>query len=166
MRLAGILLPLALGVAFLGAWEWIVAMRHIPPYVLPAPSAIAHALGDNFSSLMLSLLSTLTVTLEGFMVAWITVIHQVGGAAAAYLGGVLRIGFGTYSEAFVLSGLMCVGAALMAIGGLHGRRGWRDFGAAWALVGLLLVYLSVLILSIFDVGRMFRLDASTAPRVA
>ncbi|HEX3177915.1 MAG TPA: DUF2157 domain-containing protein [Methylomirabilota bacterium] len=56
-----------------------------------------------------------------------------------------------------------VGAALMAIGGLHGRRGWRDFGAAWALVGLLLVYLSVLILSIFDVGRMFRLDASTAP---
>jgi sugar phosphate permease len=51
----------------------------------------------------------------GIMVAWITVIHQVGGAAAAYLGGVLRIGFGTYSEAFVLSGLMCVGAALMVL---------------------------------------------------
>ena len=38
----------------------------------------------------------------GIMVAWITVIHQVGGAAAAYLGGVLRIGFGTYLEAFVI----------------------------------------------------------------
>jgi sugar phosphate permease len=51
----------------------------------------------------------------GIMVAWITVIHQVGGAAAAYLGGVLRIGFGTYLEAFMLSGLLCVGAALMVL---------------------------------------------------
>ena len=51
----------------------------------------------------------------GIMVAWITVIHQVGGAAAAYLGGVLRIGFGTYLEAFVISGLMCIGAALMVL---------------------------------------------------
>ena len=49
------------------------------------------------------------------MVAWITVIHQIGGAAAAYLGGVLRIGFGTYLEAFVISGLMCIGAALMVL---------------------------------------------------
>ncbi len=70
-RLFNILLPLALGVALLAVWEGIVAARHIPPYVLPAPSAIARALGDNFSSLMLSLLSTLTVTLEGFAVAWI-----------------------------------------------------------------------------------------------
>ena len=51
----------------------------------------------------------------GIMVAWITVIHQVGGALAAYLGGVLRIGFGTYLEAFMLSGLLCVGAALMVL---------------------------------------------------
>jgi sugar phosphate permease len=51
----------------------------------------------------------------GLMVAWITVIHQVGGAAAAYLGGVLRIGFGSYLEAFVISGLMCIGAALMVL---------------------------------------------------
>jgi sugar phosphate permease len=51
----------------------------------------------------------------GMMVAWITVIHQVGGASAAYLGGVLRIGFGTYMEAFVISGMMCIGAALMVL---------------------------------------------------
>ncbi|MCP6769287.1 ABC transporter permease, partial [Klebsiella pneumoniae] len=63
----------------LGIWEWIFAARHIPPYVLPAPSAIAHALAENFSSLMLSLLSTLTVTLEGFAAAWIA---GVGGAIA------------------------------------------------------------------------------------
>ena len=51
----------------------------------------------------------------GIMVAWITVIHQLGGAGAAYLAGVLRISFGTYLEAFMLSGLLCVLAALMVL---------------------------------------------------
>src|SRR6185312_10392567 len=59
----------------------------------------------------------------GIMVAWITVIHQVGGAGAAYLGGVLRISFGSYLEAFMLAGVLCFGAALMALLiGLGGRR--------------------------------------------
>ncbi len=62
-------------------------------------------------------LLTRTVGTEriGIMVAWITVIHQVGGALAAYLGGVLRIDFGTYLEAFMLSGLLCIAAALMVL---------------------------------------------------
>jgi predicted MFS family arabinose efflux permease len=51
----------------------------------------------------------------GIMVAWVTVIHQIGGAAAAYLGGVLRISFGSYVEAFLLAGLLCFAAALMAL---------------------------------------------------
>ncbi|HEX5455330.1 MAG TPA: MFS transporter [Stellaceae bacterium] len=58
----------------------------------------------------------------GIMVAWITVIHQVGAASAAYLGGVLRIGFGSYLEAFMLSGLLCIGAALMVLFIGTGRR--------------------------------------------
>ena len=59
----------------------------------------------------------------GIMVAWITVIHQLGGAGAAYLAGVLRISFGTYLEAFMVSGLLCVLAALMVlfIGADHAR---------------------------------------------
>jgi sugar phosphate permease len=61
----------------------------------------------------------------GIMVAWITVIHQIGGAAAAFLGGLLRISFGTYLEAFVLSGLLCIGAALMVLFIGAGRAG-RD----------------------------------------
>ncbi len=56
------------------------------------------------------------------MVAWITVIHQVGGAGAAYLGGVVRSSFGTYLEAFVFAGLLCLGAAAMAmLIGIGGR---------------------------------------------
>ena len=51
----------------------------------------------------------------GIMIAWITVIHQIGGAGAAFLGGALRISFGTYLEAFMLSGSLCIGAALMVL---------------------------------------------------
>jgi predicted MFS family arabinose efflux permease len=51
----------------------------------------------------------------GIMVAWITVIHQTGSASAAYLAGVLRIDFGTYSEAFFLSGLLLLAAAVMVL---------------------------------------------------
>ncbi len=51
----------------------------------------------------------------GIMVAWITVIHQIGGASAAYLGGVSRGAFGTYLEAFMLAGLLLLGAALMVL---------------------------------------------------
>jgi predicted MFS family arabinose efflux permease len=51
----------------------------------------------------------------GIMVAWITVIHQVGAAAAAYLGGALRSGSGTYFKAFMMAGLMCIGAALIVL---------------------------------------------------
>ena len=71
----------------------------------------------------------------GIMVAWITVIHQIGGAAAAYLGGVLRIGFGTYLEAFVISGLMCIGAALMVLFIGAGRRARSARAAARAAAG-------------------------------
>jgi sugar phosphate permease len=51
----------------------------------------------------------------GIMVAWITVIHQIGSASAAYLAGVLRIAFGTYLEAFIISGILLIIAAIMVL---------------------------------------------------
>ena len=51
----------------------------------------------------------------GIMVAWISVIHQVGGAGAAYLGGLLRIEYGSYLQAFMVSGLLCIVAAFMVL---------------------------------------------------
>jgi sugar phosphate permease len=58
----------------------------------------------------------------GIMVAWITVIHQIGSAAAAYFAGVLRIAFGTYFEAFILSGMLLVAVAAMVLFIGVGRR--------------------------------------------
>jgi hypothetical protein len=51
----------------------------------------------------------------GIMVAWITALHMVGGAGAAYAAGLLRMASGSYFEAFVLSGLLCIAAALAVL---------------------------------------------------
>jgi predicted MFS family arabinose efflux permease len=51
----------------------------------------------------------------GMMYGWITAIHQLGGASAALLGGILRMDLGTYLEAFMLSGLLCLVAAAMVM---------------------------------------------------
>ena len=39
----------------------------------------------------------------------------IGSASAAYLGGVLRIAFGTYIEAFMMSGMLLIAAAIMVL---------------------------------------------------
>jgi sugar phosphate permease len=51
----------------------------------------------------------------GIMFGWVAMFHQVGGALAAYLGGVLRMDLGTYLQAFILSGVLCLIAALMVL---------------------------------------------------
>ncbi|MGH7029370.1 MAG: MFS transporter [Stellaceae bacterium] len=68
----------------------------------------------------------------GIMVAWITVIHQFGSATAAYLGGVSRTAFGTYFEAFMVAGLLLMGAAVMVLFVGVGGRGAEPADAALA----------------------------------
>jgi sugar phosphate permease len=69
----------------------------------------------------------------GIMVAWITALHQLGGATAAYMGGLLRIEFGTYFEAFAFAGLLLFVAAAMVLCVGAGRRD-REPDAAPAAV--------------------------------
>lgn len=71
--------PAILGIAVLALWQYLVRHFAIPPFVLPAPSDIAHAFVDNFASLMASLWTTLRVTLEAFVLA------LAGGVALAIL---------------------------------------------------------------------------------
>jgi NitT/TauT family transport system permease protein len=73
-KLLDIAFPLLLAIAVLAAWEWTVAAKQIPTYILPAPSAIAAALMQNWSSLSASMLVTITVTLEGFAGAVIAAV--------------------------------------------------------------------------------------------
>ncbi|HEV2300197.1 MAG TPA: MFS transporter [Stellaceae bacterium] len=53
---------------------------------------------------------------------WLLVIHQLGGAIAAYLGGIMRTELGTYLQAFLLAGMFCFAAALMVLFIGRGRR--------------------------------------------
>ena len=59
----------------------------------------------------------------GIMVAWVTVIHQIGSASVAYFAGILRNAFGTYFEAFIFSGMLLIAVAVMVlfIGAGRGR---------------------------------------------
>ena len=57
-----------------------------------------------------------------------------------------------------------LGILLLAVAGLHAWRRQHEFAAAYALVGLLAIYLSTLILSIFEVQKSVKLDVATAPR--
>jgi predicted MFS family arabinose efflux permease len=54
------------------------------------------------------------------MFGWIAAAHQLGAALAAFAAGVLRVTLGTYLEAFMLSGLLCLIASLMVL--FIGRR--------------------------------------------
>jgi NitT/TauT family transport system permease protein len=79
-RALRIVAPVAIGVLFLAAWEGIVRLRGIPPYILPAPSAVASSLWVDGPSLLGSLLITLRITLAAL-------------AAAAFIGGAIALLF-------------------------------------------------------------------------
>ncbi|MDB5406778.1 MAG: ssuC [Rhodospirillales bacterium] len=64
-----IIVPIVLGIVFVGAWEFFVRYYHVPKFVLPPPSMIAEALINDYQTLSVSLWNTLKVTLAAFFVA-------------------------------------------------------------------------------------------------
>jgi NitT/TauT family transport system permease protein len=78
-RALRILLPLAVLAAGIAAWELVVRVNNIPPYVLPGPLAVFETLIADWPVLSQSLMTTLATTLEGFVAA------SIGGIALALL---------------------------------------------------------------------------------
>jgi NitT/TauT family transport system permease protein len=74
-----IAVPIMVGVAVLAAWELAVRHFNMPVFVLPAPSAIWQAFVENFSSLMVSMWTTLRTTWIAFALAFL------GGSLLAIL---------------------------------------------------------------------------------
>jgi len=74
-----VLLPVAVLGAGIAAWELVVRVNQIPPYVLPGPMAVFHTLVDDWGVLWQSLLTTLLTTLEVFAAA------AIGGITLALL---------------------------------------------------------------------------------
>jgi NitT/TauT family transport system permease protein len=68
-RRAALLVPVAAGLAALLAWEAVVRLRGIPPYILPAPSLVLRTLWDNLDSLLVSWLYTIKITFGALLLA-------------------------------------------------------------------------------------------------
>jgi NitT/TauT family transport system permease protein len=65
----GILAPLAMGVLFLGFWEFMVRYRAIPHYILPGPLLIGKTLVNDWGTLSSSLWITLRITFAALIAA-------------------------------------------------------------------------------------------------
>jgi NitT/TauT family transport system permease protein len=80
-----ILLPAIVAVAGTAAWELLVRIYDIQPYVLPGPVSVFQTLISDGGVLSQSLLATLTTTVEGFIAA------AIGGIALALLFNLSRL---------------------------------------------------------------------------
>jgi len=83
-KLLHILVPIALGIAVLAAWEILVRHFEVPRYVLPAPSAIWQAFLENFDALMAAAWTTLWITIVAY------ILSVVGGVALAIVFSLSR----------------------------------------------------------------------------
>src|SRR6266478_1197372 len=96
-----IYLPFAFDISFYGlslfavfyGLDWIAT---VPPTIRLATRAFGNQQGP-------------------IMFGWIAAAHQGGAALAAFAAGALRVELGTYLQAFMLSGLLCLVAALMVL---------------------------------------------------
>jgi len=64
-----IVLPIALLALGVLVWDLVVRLNDIPPYVLPGPGLVFTTLVSDWSTLSESLLVTLVITFEGFLLA-------------------------------------------------------------------------------------------------
>lgn len=60
------------GATLLGLWELAVIVAEVPPYILPRPSSIAMAIGENAGDLAAALAVTLQVTIAALILAAIS----------------------------------------------------------------------------------------------
>ena len=94
LRIALPIAMLALGIL---AWDAVVRLKEIPPYVLPGPRLVFATLVADWAVLSESLLVTLTTTLEGFVLA------AAGGIGLAVLFNQSRlIEYSLYPYAVIL----------------------------------------------------------------
>ena len=84
-RVLRVVLPVIVLALSLAAWELVVRLANIPPYVLPAPSLILQTFIADRALLTQSLLVTLITTLEGFLLA------TIGGVGLAVLFNLSRL---------------------------------------------------------------------------
>jgi NitT/TauT family transport system permease protein len=64
-----VLFPAGFGLAMIALWQILCQMLHVPPILLPPPSAVWAVLRDNYGILLNETLPTLSESILGFVVA-------------------------------------------------------------------------------------------------
>ena len=96
-RLLRIVLPIGMLAVGVVAWDLVVRIKGIPPYVLPGPGLVFETLVADWRVLSNSLVVTLATTFEGFLLA------LVGGVGLAVLFNQSRlIEYSLYPYAVIL----------------------------------------------------------------
>jgi len=105
---------------------WYYALRGLAVIALPYAFGSLWALGAFVVFYGLDWVATVPPTVAltadhfgreraGVVFAWIFAAHQLGAAFAAWAAGVSRSSFGTYTPAFVVSGVLCVAAGMLSL---------------------------------------------------
>jgi NitT/TauT family transport system permease protein len=109
-RRASVLVPIAAGLAVLLAWEAVVRLRGIPPYILPAPSLVAMTLWANLDSLLVSWVYTIKITFGALLLA------LAGGvvlASAFALSRTLELAFFPFAIALQVTPIVAIAPLIL-----------------------------------------------------
>ena len=151
-----IVLPIAVLALGILAWDAVVRLRDIPPYVLPGPLLVFKTLVSDWAVLSESLLVTLTTTLEGFLLA------AAGGVGLAVLFNQSRlIEYSLYPYAVILQVTPVVAIAPLLL--IYLPQPAAVLACAWIVAFFPVLANTTLGLNSVD-HNLADLFASTAPR--
>jgi NitT/TauT family transport system permease protein len=109
-RVARIALPLVVLLLTAVAWELVVKLEDIQPYVLPSPGRVLRTLVDDRGLLLQSLIVTLLTTVEGFLLA---AIGGVGLAVLFNLSRTLENSFYPYAVILQVTPIVAIAPLLL-----------------------------------------------------
>jgi NitT/TauT family transport system permease protein len=159
-RVLRVVLPVA--VLGLGAWAWdlVVRLNGLPPYVLPSPDLVFATLISDWAVLSQSLLVTLLTTLEGFLLA------VVGGVGLAVLFNQSRLlEYSLYPYAVILQVTPVVAIAPLLL--IYLPQQAAVLACAWIVAFFPVLANTTLGLNSVDhnLADLFRLYGATRPQV-
>jgi len=109
-RWARIVLPAAIGVLVLVAWDLVVRINHIPHYILPGPALVATSLWNDWPTLWPALLVTLRIT---FMALAVAVIGGVGLALLFAQSRWIEISFFPYAVILQVTPIIAIAPLIL-----------------------------------------------------
>ena len=105
-----IVLPAAIGVLALLAWDMVVRLNNIPRYILPGPLLVANAMVNDWGTLWPALLVTLRIT---FMALAVAVLGGVGLALLFAQSKWIEISFFPYAVVLQVTPIIAIAPLIL-----------------------------------------------------